>query len=29
MGTVSFFGSAMTDHVAPGKIAENSFIVTR
>jgi hypothetical protein len=26
--TVSFFGSAMTDHVAPRKIAENSFIVT-
>ena len=27
--TVSFFGSAMTDHVAPRKIAENSFVVTR
>ncbi len=29
MRTVSFFGSSMTDHVAPRKIAENSFIVTR
>ena len=29
MRTVSFFGSAMTDHVAPRKIAENSFVVTR
>jgi hypothetical protein len=27
--TVSFFGSAMTGHVAPRKIAENSFVVTR
>jgi hypothetical protein len=29
MRTISFFGSAMRDHVAPRKIAENSFIVTR
>jgi hypothetical protein len=29
LGTVSFFGSAMTNHVAPGKISENSFVVTR
>jgi hypothetical protein len=27
--TVSFFGSAMTGHVAPRKIAEISFLVTR
>jgi hypothetical protein len=29
MRTVSFFGSAMTGHVAPRKIAEISFLVTR
>jgi hypothetical protein len=29
MRTVSFFGSAMTNHVAPRKMAKNSFIVTR
>jgi hypothetical protein len=29
MRTVSFFGSAMTNQVAPRKIAENSFDVTR
>jgi len=27
--TVSFFGSAMTERVAPRRIAENSFVVTR
>ena len=29
MRTGSFFGSAMTDHVATRKMAKNSFIVTR
>ena len=28
MRTISCFGSAMTDHVAPRKIAKNSLIVT-
>jgi hypothetical protein len=28
IGTVSFFGSAMTNQVAPRKITENPFIVT-
>ena len=27
--TLSFGGSAITNQVAPGKIAENSFVVTR